>query len=110
MAIDPNAGVEPVLERCELSAARSGAGELVLHLAGAWTLHNRIPAFDELRESIEPDARISRITFDWRSLAGVLLLFSLQIVGADAGDYRREEGCERASSDRRSPARVRARV
>ncbi len=28
MTIDPNAGVEPVLARCEVSAARSGAGEL----------------------------------------------------------------------------------
>ena len=101
MAIDPNAGVEPVLERCEVSAARSGAGELVLHLAGAWTLHNRIPALDELRESIEPDARISRITFDWRSLAGVLLLFSLQIVGADAGAEETDVAAEsyRAGQD-----------
>ena len=28
MTIDPNAGAEPVLARCEVSAARSGAGEL----------------------------------------------------------------------------------
>ncbi len=28
MTIDPNAGVEPVLARCEVPAARSGAGEL----------------------------------------------------------------------------------
>ncbi len=57
MAIDPEAGVEPVLERCEVSAARSGAGELVLHLAGAWTLHNRIPALDALHyESSDPMA------------------------------------------------------
>ncbi len=27
MAIDPEAGVEPVLERCKVSAARSGAGD-----------------------------------------------------------------------------------
>ncbi len=75
MTIDPNAGVEPVFERCEVSATRSGAGELVLHLAGAWTLQNRIPSLDELpldelRESIEPDAGISRITFDSTDLTG----------------------------------------
>ncbi len=54
MTIDPNAGTEPVLERCEVSAAHSGAAELVLRLAGAWTLQNRIPPLDELRASIEP--------------------------------------------------------
>ena len=70
MTIDPNAGTEPVLERCEASATRSGVGELVLHLAGAWTLQNRIPALNELRESIEPAAGTSRISFDSKNLTG----------------------------------------
>ncbi|MEE8506258.1 MAG: ABC transporter permease [Kiloniellales bacterium] len=70
MTIDPNAGTEPVLERCEVSAARSGAGELVLRLAGAWTLQNRIPPLDELRASIEPTAGIRRIGFDFTDLTG----------------------------------------
>ena len=88
--MDPNAGTEPVLERCEVSAARSGAGELVLHLTGAWTLQNRIPALDELRESIEPDAGISRISFDSKNLTGWdsgFLTFLLRII-----EYGKQRG------------------
>jgi hypothetical protein len=70
MAIDPNTGAEPVLERCEVFAEQSATGELVLRLAGAWTLQNRIPALEEVRKSLESITGVKRVAFDSKDLNG----------------------------------------
>ncbi len=43
----------PDLERCEVFAEQSATGELVLRLAGTWTLQNRFPPLEEVRKSLE---------------------------------------------------------
>ncbi len=77
----------------EVSAGPADAGELVLRLAGAWTLQGGIPRLDEVRQSLQSlqlGAGVMTVGFDAGNLAawdsGLLtFLFRLMDLGRQGG-------------------------
>ena len=69
MSVQANADDTAAIEPCSVVAEPSGEGEVVLRLAGAWTLQNRIPSLEEVRGSIEATPGSKKISFESTGLS-----------------------------------------
>src|SRR5438445_2043893 len=71
-----------------LEFGRQVADTLVLRLSGPWTIHERLPAVDEVQRELETDSAVRRVRFDTECLAAwdsALLTFLLRVAAQADG-------------------------
>jgi len=71
-----------------LEFGRQVADTLVLRLSGPWTIHERLPAVDEVQRELETDGAVRRVLFETEGLAAwdsALLTFLLRVVAQADG-------------------------
>src|SRR5947207_408776 len=71
-----------------LEFGRQVADTLVLRLSGPWTIHERLPAVDEVQRELETDGAVRRVRFETEGLAAwdsALLTFLLRVVAQADG-------------------------
>src|SRR6267142_3938695 len=71
-----------------LDFGRQVADTLVLRLSGPWTIHERLPAVDEVQQELETGGAVRRLRFETEGLAAwdsALLTFLLRVVAQADG-------------------------
>jgi phospholipid/cholesterol/gamma-HCH transport system permease protein len=66
--MDVSMETEPV--RCGLSFSRPTGDTLLIRLTGSWRIGQELPSADDVWKQFDSDARVKRLAFDTKGLAG----------------------------------------
>jgi len=80
--------METVPERCELNFSRPAIDSLCVSFAGCWKTGHALPSFDDLKNQVDANPQIRRVTFDTQLLSGwdsSLLTFMIKLINLCSG-------------------------